>query len=84
MKGPIRQRKKKKDENGKVVPIAEPGAGGDYKYLRGFDPEPTFSLHYLQDPRLAQAVARFLEGEREEAASVINHLREQSVFKGVD
>ena len=60
----------------------EPGAGGDYKYLRGFDPEPTFSLHYLQDPRLAQAVARFLEGEREEAASVINHLRERSVLKG--
>ena len=59
----------------------EPGAGGDYKYLRGFDPEPTYSLHYLQDPRLAHAVARFLDAERDEAAAVIGHLRERSVLK---
>ena len=59
----------------------EPGAGGDYKYLRGFDPQPTYSLHYLQDPRLAHAVSRFLEAEREEAEAVIQHLRERSVLK---
>ena len=59
----------------------EPGAGGDYKYLRGFDPEPTFSLHYLRDPRLAHAVGRFLEAERHEAAAVIAQLRQQSALK---
>jgi len=59
----------------------EPGAGGDYKYLRGFDPQPTYSLHFLAEPRLAQAVARFLELERAEAHDVIDHLRENSVLK---
>jgi hypothetical protein len=59
----------------------EPGAGGDYKFLRGFDAQPTYSLHYLRDPRLAQAVERFLEAERREAQEVIDHLRDQSVLK---
>jgi predicted N-acyltransferase len=59
----------------------EPGAGGDYKFLRGFDPQPTYSLHFLAEPRLAGAVARFLELERAEAHDVIDHLRKNSVLK---
>jgi len=59
----------------------EPGAGGDYKYLRGFDAQPTYSLHYLRDRRLNDAVARFLEAEREEADHVIQHLHDRSVLK---
>jgi predicted N-acyltransferase len=59
----------------------EPGAGGDYKYLRGFDAQPTYSLHYLREPRLAQAVARFLESERAEARRAIDSLRDRSVLK---
>jgi predicted N-acyltransferase len=59
----------------------EPGAGGDYKYLSGFDAQPTYSLHYLRDPRLADAVSRFLEAERAEAETAIEHLRDQSVLK---
>ena len=59
----------------------EPGAGGDYKFLRGFDPQPTYSLHYLAEPRLAGAVARFLELERTEAHHVIDYLRDHSVLK---
>jgi predicted N-acyltransferase len=59
----------------------EPGAGGDYKFLRGFDAQPTYSLHYLSEPRLAEAVARFLEAERAEAQHAITHLRDQSVLK---
>jgi predicted N-acyltransferase len=59
----------------------EPGAGGDYKFLRGFDAQPTYSLHYLADARLAQAVARYLESERAQAARTIDALREQSQLK---
>lgn len=59
----------------------EPGAGGDYKFLRGFDAQPTYSLHFLAEPRLARAVARFLERERADAHAVIDHLRENSVLK---
>jgi hypothetical protein len=60
----------------------EPGAGGDYKYLRGFDARPTYSMHFLADPRLAAAVARFLDQEREHAASVIEQLGASSPLKG--
>ncbi len=59
----------------------EPGAGGDYKWLRGFDATPTYSLHYLREPRLADAVRRFLDRERAEAAHVIDEMGRQSPLK---
>jgi uncharacterized protein len=59
----------------------EPGAGGDYKFLRGFDAQPTYSLHYLADARLAHAVARYLDSERAQAARTIEALCEQSQLK---
>ena len=59
----------------------EPGAGGEYKQVRGFDAEPTWSLHFLRDPRLRDAVARFLEAEREEMAGHIDWIRENSALK---
>ena len=59
----------------------EPGAGGEYKQVRGFDAEPTWSLHFLTDPRLRDAVARFLEAEREEMAGHIDWIRENSALK---
>jgi predicted N-acyltransferase len=56
----------------------EPGAGGEYKQLRGFDATPTWSCHYLADRRLADAVAQFLERERAEAARAIDWLGEHT------
>jgi predicted N-acyltransferase len=59
----------------------EPGAGGDFKRLRGFDPQPTVSMHFLTDPRLAAAVARFLDREREQMRRTIDWLRQESELK---
>ena len=59
----------------------EPGAGGDYKYLRGFEARPTWSMHFLAEPRLAAAVARFLEQERAHASAVIEQLGAESPLK---
>jgi len=59
----------------------EPGAGGDYKQVRGFDAQPTWSAHHLEDPRLADAVDRFLRAERQEAHSAIAWLRDESALK---
>ncbi len=59
----------------------EPGAGGDYKYLRGFDAQPTHSLHYIAEPGFAKAVAHFLAAEREDAREWIDHLQQNSVLK---
>ncbi len=58
----------------------EPGAGGDYKFLRGFDPQPTYSLHFLAEPRLAHAVSNYLSRERLDAQRAIDHLRENSAL----
>ena len=59
----------------------EPGAGGEYKQLRGFDAQPTWSAHWLADPRLHDAVARFLERERAEADVAIGWIQEHSALK---
>jgi predicted N-acyltransferase len=59
----------------------EPGAGGDYKQLRGFDAQPTWSGHFLANPRLAKAVERFLAAERAEAQETLHWLREASALK---
>ena len=61
----------------------EPGAGGDYKFLRGFDPQPTYSLHHLSDPRLSHAIERYLESERADAERTIHVLHEHSQLKPV-
>jgi predicted N-acyltransferase len=59
----------------------EPGAGGNYKQVRGFDAQPTRSAHFLAEPRLARAVARHLESERAETRDAIDWLRERSALK---
>jgi hypothetical protein len=56
----------------------EPGAGGEYKQLRGFDATPTWSFHWLADPRLRRAVERFLERERAETGHAIDWYRAHS------
>lgn len=59
----------------------EPGAGGEYKWLRGFDPAFTRSMHYLAHPGFAKAVGDFLRRERREVASWIEEGRERSQLK---
>jgi predicted N-acyltransferase len=41
----------------------EPGAGGEHKLARGFEPTATFSAHHLADPRFDRAVRDFLQRE---------------------
>jgi predicted N-acyltransferase len=41
----------------------EPGAQGEHKIARGFEPVSTWSAFWIAEPRLRQAVARFLERE---------------------
>jgi len=43
----------------------DPGAQGEHKIPRGFEPVITHSFHWLADPRLARAVEHFLDEERE-------------------
>jgi predicted N-acyltransferase len=59
----------------------EPGAGGEFKHLRGFDARETVSMHFLSDPRLARAVADYLVEERAAVDREIGWMEEQSAFK---
>jgi hypothetical protein len=59
----------------------EPGAGGEFKHLRGFDARETVSMHFLSDPRLARAVADYLVEERAAVTREIGWMGEQSAFK---
>lgn len=59
----------------------EPGAGGEYKQLRGFDAQPTYSAHFLTEPRLSQAIQNFLDQERRQAGATIDWLMQNSALK---
>ena len=59
----------------------EPGAGGEFKLLRGFDATATESMHLIRDPRLADAVRRYLRDERRAVASEIEWLGERTARK---
>lgn len=52
----------------------EAGAQGEHKIQRGYLPVATHSAHYVRDPRLAEAVGRFLVMEAEEMQDVITTL----------
>jgi hypothetical protein len=60
---------------------AEAGAQGEHKLARGYLPEATYSLHWLADPRLQAAVARYLTAERSEIAEINGLLREHGPFR---
>ncbi len=59
----------------------EPGAGGEYKWLRGFDPALTRSMHYVAHPGLRKAIGDFLRRERAEIARWITTGAEHSQLK---
>ena len=49
----------------------EPGAGGQHKLVRGFEPAITHSAHHLAHPGLDRAVREFLERERDAVAKSV-------------
>ncbi|HKV54642.1 MAG TPA: GNAT family N-acetyltransferase, partial [Candidatus Binataceae bacterium] len=61
----------------------EPGAGGEYKWLRGFDPAFTRSMHFVAHSGLRKAIANFLQRERREVEAWIVAGNERSQLKAV-
>ena len=63
----------------------EAGAQGSHKLARGYMPKPTYSAHWIRDPRLRDAVARYLNDERRYVARDIAYVEEQhSPFRQAD
>jgi len=59
----------------------EAGAQGAHKLARGYRPVPTFSAHYISDPRLRDAVADYLAAERRAVTREIAALGEMTPFR---
>ena len=59
----------------------EAGAQGPHKLARGYLPSLTHSAHHIVDPRLARAVADYLERERRAIAEDSCWLAEHSPFR---
>ncbi len=59
----------------------DPGAQGEHKVPRGFEPVLTHSFHWLAQPRLADAVADFLEQEREHVRHYAAAMRHDLPFR---
>jgi len=53
------------------------GAQGEHKIQRGFQPVPTWSLHWIAHPAFNEAIAHFL---KEEAVHVQHHLRQAAAY----
>jgi uncharacterized protein len=62
----------------------EAGAQGEHKLARGYMPTQTHSLHWVGDPGFADAIARYLEAEREAIDQEIELLTDYGPFKKVD
>ena len=59
----------------------EPGAGGEYKWLRGFNPAVTRSMHFIAHGGLRKAIASFLSRERREVEHWITEGRDRGQLK---
>ena len=59
----------------------EPGAGGEFKHLRGFDATETVSMHWIRDRRFRGAVADYLARERAAVANEIEWFHEKTARK---
>lgn len=63
--------------------VFEPGAGGEHKISRGFEPTAIHSAHLIFHPKLDAAIRRFLEMERAEVAEVTARSEEISGLRPV-
>lgn len=63
------------------LPRVEAGAQGKHKLVRGYVPETTYSLHWIADPGLRQAVADYLVKERRHIERAKSVLSDYAPFK---
>ncbi len=64
--------------------LFEAGAQGEHKLVRGFEPSPTYSAHWLREPRMFAAVRASLEREREAVAHHMAELAQAGPYRRGD
>jgi predicted N-acyltransferase len=63
--------------------VFEGGAQGAHKLARGLDPVPTYSAHWLAQPQMHAAVARFAAREAEGMAHTLDELNEHRAWRAL-
>jgi uncharacterized protein len=63
------------------LPRVEAGAQGEHKLARGYMPTITHSAHWIADPGLRKAVARYLDQEREAVTDMCGQYAEAGPFR---
>jgi hypothetical protein len=66
------------------IQVIEPGAGGDHKYSRGFEPVATYSAHHMASPRMTMILEKHLQKEREYVTREIDAMLEHSPLRPRD
>jgi hypothetical protein len=61
--------------------LFEPGAGGEHKLVRGFEPTLTHSVHHLVDRRLDAAVRDFVVRERERVCEHVGDYEKEPIVR---
>ena len=64
------------------IPLFEPGAGGEHKLARGFEPAITESAHLLRDGRLDHAVRDSLGREARAIAGHVEEYARDPILRG--
>ncbi len=59
----------------------EAGAQGQHKIARGYEPVPTWSAHWISNENFRDAIARYLDAEREQTGMEIETLRDYTPFR---
>ncbi|MGH8035568.1 MAG: peptidogalycan biosysnthesis protein, partial [Lysobacterales bacterium] len=61
--------------------VFEPGAQGEHKISRGFEPVRTYSFHHVEDAVFRAAIGRFLQREREWVEHYREHLAAHNPYR---
>ena len=64
--------------------LFEPGAQGEHKVARGFEPTKTWSTHWIKDTDFRAAIYDFVAKEKEYMEGYITEMREHMPFKKSD
>ncbi len=59
----------------------EPGTQGEHKVPRGFEPTPTWSAHWIAEPRFRRAIHDYLDAERVAVDQYMHQVEEHVPFR---
>jgi predicted N-acyltransferase len=68
----------------KKLPLFEAGAQGEHKLVRGFEPSPTYSAHWIRHPGLAEAIADYCEREASAVRAEMDELAKAGPYRHAD